>query len=139
MISPVLFSILLGLASAQQDAAPAVSPENMTQEDLMQLRDPFQMPVVITKQVTKKLAEIETIPLEQLKLVGVISGPDRVRAMVIGPGEKTFLVAEGIKIGIKGGVLKRITRNELKILEKVENPLGQLEDVWQSIPLVERR
>lgn len=115
------------------------SVETLSIEQLMQVRDPFQMPIVITKQNTKKVAELETIPIEQLNLVGVISGPDRVRAMLVGPGDKTFIVSQGMKIGIKGGVVRKITKREVKVLERAENPLGQLEDVWQSISLVEKK
>ncbi|MCM0605237.1 MAG: pilus assembly protein PilP [Xanthomonadaceae bacterium] len=113
--------------------------EAMTVEQLMQIRDPFQMPVVITKQATKKVAELETIPIEQLNLVGVISGPDKVRAMLVGPGDKTFIISQGIKVGIKGGVVKKITKKEVRVLERAENPLGQLEDVWQSISLGDKK
>lgn len=127
----VFLQLLMSVALAQ-------SVESMTPEQLAQVRDPFVMPAVITKQVTKKISDLETIPIEQLNLVGVISGPDKVRGMLVGPGDKTFIVSQGMKVGIKGGVVKNINRREIKVLERTENPLGQLEDVWQSIKLMEK-
>lgn len=138
----ILSIISVHAQSGVVPAAPAAAtqdPEKLSPEELALIRDPFQMPIVFTKQSTKQVSELETIPLEQFRLVGVISGPDRVRAMLIGPGDRTFLVNEGMKIGIKDGVVKKINRNEVKVLEKSENPLGQMESVLQSIPLEARK
>jgi len=102
-------------------------------DEMVNIRDPFKRPNVSHSAAT--LSPLESIPLENFKLLGVITGPERVRAMVANPEGKTFFVAEKMKIGTRSGVIRKITPEAVFVREKIVNVLGQEEDVETEIRL----
>jgi hypothetical protein len=94
----------------------------------LSIRDPFKAPEIQSADETPK-GPLERIPIDRFKLLGVITGPDRFRAMLQDPDGQTHLVSERMKIGNRQGVVKKITSKGLWIQEKVVNVLGQEEKV----------
>jgi hypothetical protein len=78
-------------------------------------------------------SDLELYTLDQLKLLAVMTGPKRLRAMVLAPNGKTYLVWENMKIGMRKGVVRRITPDAVHVREQVVNVLGQEENVDSDI------
>lgn len=96
--------------------------------DLKKFRDPFKAPDMqaVEEDTTSDLEKYSTA---EFRLVGVMSGPVRMRAIVAGPNGRTYTVAEKMRIGLREGVIKRITTKSIIVLEKIVNPLGETETV----------
>lgn len=107
--------------------APSASP-------FLTMRDPFKMPEIPLDQIVHK-TELETYPLESLKLVGVLTGPDRIKAMLQTADGKSYFVTEKMKLGLRGGVIFKITPEKIQVREKMSNILGQIETVDSEILL----
>lgn len=120
--------------------SPGISPVAETQseaplesaEELTKLRDPFQQIEIAGQRLVRK-TDLEQYPIESFKLVAVLAGLAKYRAMVQAPDGKTFVVIEGVKIGNKDGLVKKITENSVKVSEKVINVLGKEEEIYTEI------
>jgi Tfp pilus assembly protein PilP len=95
--------------------------------DFMKLRDPFKMPAKVAPQGTPK-SELELIPIESFKVIGVTTGPDRAKAMLQAQDGRTFFVTEKTKIGLSGGVIEKISSRSVQVKEKKMNAVGQEEE-----------
>lgn len=141
--------ILAWLLISAQTASAAKDPEVLTSdlpttaallggksifeipEDVLKLRDPFKRPkFVIESTITK--SELESVPLDKFKLVGVVTGPHQLRAMLATEQGKTFFVSEKMKIGMNQGTITKITPDEIQVTERTINVLGQ-EEVTESL------
>lgn len=116
------------------DAPPSAAVSDAAGMDLSNLRDPFRRPQLLDPHA-KPLSELEYFPTEQYRMVGVVTGPDRLRAMIVAPNGKTHFVAEKAKIGIRKGIVTRITANAIFVREKVLNTLGKEEIVNTELRL----
>lgn len=106
--------------------------------EMLNLRDPFKSPALQLAEGVPR-TELETIPIDQFKLLAVITGPERMRAMLASQGGKNFFVGVGTKIGVRRGSVRKITKNSIKIREKVVNILGQEEDLETEIKIAETK
>jgi len=97
-------------------------------EIFAKIRDPFKRPDIKVILGTPK-SDLELFPTEQFKMVGVISGPDHKRAMLLGPDGTNYLVSENTKIGTRKGVILKITTSLVQVRERVINILGEEEPV----------
>lgn len=104
-------------------------------EDLLKIRDPFKI-----KQkreiVSVAASPLESHPVESFQLVGVITGPSRLRAVLKDPDGKSHIVGQGVKIGLRNGTISRIGEDRIVVIEKMTNILGQIEKVETELPLV---
>jgi Tfp pilus assembly protein PilP len=100
-------------------------------EQLSNIRDPFRRPLYTSADRPK--TELETIPLDQFRLLGVVTGPKQVRAMLMGPNSKTYVVTEQTLIGTRNGQVTKIRPNSVLVKERVPNVMGQEEDVSVEI------
>jgi Tfp pilus assembly protein PilP len=115
--------------------APGARAEGTNfEEEMMKLRDPFKMPELAHGDT---VSELETIPLEKFKMVGVVTGPKHVKAMLIGPDGKIFYVGEKTHIGVRKGTIKKISSRAVFVEEKIVNILGQEEVMVTEIKLVD--
>jgi Tfp pilus assembly protein PilP len=55
--------------------------------------------------------------------------------MVLAPDKKTHYVTEGMRMGTRDGVIKRITTKTVVVREKVVNPLGEVEQFDTEISI----
>jgi hypothetical protein len=106
-----------------------------TSSDMLSLRDPFRRPNLDTQNERPK-SDLETFPADQLKMVGVLTGPKKFKAMIFAPNGKTYFVTLNTRVGLRNGVITRITENSVLIREKVVNLLGQQEDLETALQLV---
>ena len=96
-------------------------------DDLLKMRDPFRAPDKNEDGPAK--SELEQYSVESFKLVGVLTGLEHLRALVQAPDGKTFFVAEKTKIGLRGGMIRKILPESVKIRERNINVVGQVENV----------
>lgn len=107
-------------------AAPvSVPPSSISSVDYKKFRDPFKEPIISETQVFK--SDLEKFAVTDFKVTGVITGPIRMRAMLLAPDGKTHYVSEKMKIGLRDGVIVKITTKTVVVREKVVNPLGEVE------------
>lgn len=118
--------LTLGLAMFGGAIALAQQSANAITEEMLKIRDPFKRPE-IKRVYVAPASPLETFPIEQLKMVGVLTGPERLRAMVLGPDGKTYFVTEKMKVGNKGGLVRKITPDAVFVREKFLNLLGREE------------
>jgi hypothetical protein len=103
-------------------------------EEVANLRDPFRREVhEVEKEVHR--GDLEQYAVEELKLVGVTTGPSRARALLQAPNGTSYLGSINSKVGLKGGVILKITPNSVLVREKAVNVLGQEENVDTEIQL----
>ena len=93
------------------------------------------MPEWVDQKTDGPKSDLEKYATEEFKLLGVSTGPDRLRALIQAPNQKTYFVAEKTKIGIHKGVIKKITPEVVEVREKIINVLGQEETVSAEIRL----
>lgn len=115
-------------AQPMDDVLSLLPGDGQGSASALSIRDPFKAPEVRVSDEAPK-GPLELIAVDRFKLLGVITGPDRFRAMLQDPEGHTHLVSEKMKIGNRKGVVKKITSKGLWIQEKVVNVLGQEESV----------
>lgn len=134
MTAWLLLVLLTGSVSAEA-AVPTTTGGNPISEEVLRLRDPFKRPDLDTGKLIVR-TEIEKYPVDSFRMVAVLTGPTRMRAMVLAPDNKTYMVHAGMKIGVRQGVIKRITEDGIEVRERIVNVLGQEENLDIEIPLV---
>lgn len=110
------------------DPSPAASPLPASPAavvDYKKFRDPFKEPAV--SESPELRSDLERFPVTDFKVVAIITGPLRMRAMLVAPDGKTHYVSEKMKMGVRDGVIARITTKTVVVREKVVNPLGEVE------------
>lgn len=118
---------------------PAEPPISL--EASMSLRDPFRRPVLRAgdgKDEGGKVPELERYSVDEFKLVGVITGTRKNKAMLVTPDGKMHIVSESARIGLRHGVIKKIVPGKVDIEEKSVNILGEEEKSETTIELSEK-
>ena len=128
LIAVILAGFLAGAGSLANELPPA---------EYLKLRDPFRRPIGERGRQDVR-SELEQGAVSDFKLVGVLTGPVRLRAMVQAPSGKTFFVSKNMKIGQRDGRIRRITVDSIVVREKVVNILGQEESVDSELFLNEK-
>ena len=120
-----------GPSSVTEATAPSVPSSTNLSIDKgrikLKLRDPFRMSERALSNMADVKSELELFNLEELKLIGILSGAGFSKGMVLGPDKKTYIVTPQTKIGTNGGVIRKITANRLIIQEKKMNLAGEVD------------
>jgi type IV pilus assembly protein PilP len=91
-------------------------------------RDPFRPYWVdqaledADKQETRTLSDLERLELDQLKLVGIVSGTSTPTAMFEDPDGRGHVVHVGTAMGKHGGRVSKIKKDEVVIMEEFRDP-----------------
>lgn len=135
MLSRALLALtLLFVGSAvfaqEQPSVSALLP----MEELLKLRDPFKkLPGIFQRGLKRAKTDLELYPIEDFKMIGMVSGPTRPKAMILAPNGKTYFISPNDRIGVQEGKVTRITSEEVQVQERVVNLLGQEERVMARI------
>jgi len=132
-----LFWFLPSYAGVPTAIDPPTSPSRTPQDALdekLNLRDPFKIPAIFTIDTTPK-SELEMLETDKFKLVGVITGPDQVKAIIQSPSGRNHIVTEKMAIGPHGGKIAKITPDWIQIREKQLNVVGHEQSVMSYIHL----
>ncbi|MGK5084963.1 pilus assembly protein PilP [Bdellovibrionota bacterium FG-1] len=127
------WSLALLLVSGIMAGAQVASTAEVPPADMMNMRDPFKRPTIKAEVIHR--TPLEMYPLDQIKMLGVVTGPNKMRAMMGTPDGKTHFVAERAKVGVRQGVIMKITADLIRVREKIINVLGQEENVDTDILL----
>ncbi len=112
-------------------AGPAHALE--TEKDKLQIyspigkRDPFKPPATTTtgKEILS-LNPLERFAVEQFQLRAILKGMGKNRAMIEDPEGRSYIIAEGDRIGKERATVSKILTNEIIVTEKTFNYLGNL-------------
>jgi type IV pilus assembly protein PilP len=115
--------------SGQPNAVPeVVPPPPYIPYNPLGKRDPFIAFLKVRKKVTRpdlaSLPPLQRVELGELHFVGVIWSPGVTRALVEDSEGKGYTVKVGTKIGQGGGVVTRITEQEIFIREDFRDYTG---------------
>lgn len=161
LVSVTVFSIHPAMAQDGQQGDPA-APNFLTRERL-QIRDPFKREMPKKQRLLKKdqfgstnysnVLTLEGIPLERIRVVGVILGKTRSALARIagdsGPapsvmggegGEEmpeVITIKEGMPLGVNGGEVRAILPGGIVVVEKIRNVYDQDEYLETIIPISE--
>jgi len=130
-IRVLLFCLILGPVARAEVTTPGPS----VADDIMKLRDPFHAPDGIAAKADVVANDLERFSIGEFKLLGVITGPSRVRALVQCPNGKTYFVSEKMRIGNHKGIVRKILSDVIQVRERVPNALGQDESIDGEIRL----
>ena len=111
-------------AGAESDSKVARATERY---DPAQHRDPFEPPTVRAENAESPRTPLERYEVGQLKLVGVVWGPESSRAMVEDSAGLGYIVFQGTPIGSNGGFVRDIEPTRVLIEESSTNFYGETE------------
>ncbi len=122
-------------AEAPTQAAPnGLNTEPLSIEDSLTLRDPFKKPAKFADPGSDmSIPELERYALDQIKIVGIVTGPKKAKALITTPSNKMFIVQENDKIGVYKGVIRKIKEKSILVREKIVNLVGQEENTDNEI------
>jgi Tfp pilus assembly protein PilP len=112
-----LAMVTLFFISAQIAWGEGALDSMLTAETAMSLRDPFQVPTLVSQLKDTPRAELELAQLKDIKLNGVITGPKKTRALLSVPSGKTFFVSIGDRVGTRSGRITRIRTDAVTVIE----------------------
>lgn len=147
--------LLMMLFSVGALAAPEKSLQNFFGDKTkidnpFNLRDPFKAPTVKGEAKKDKRGfyvsgkgqysnisdtALDQIPIQQLKVVGVLIGKERRALVNTGEKNKIIILKEGQKIGPEAAELKAILPGGIVLVEKIVNVYGEEEYLETVIPI----
>ncbi len=122
------------LPQSQSKNDEAVKEKKLVLVELLKARDPFKRVESALKREMRK-AVLESYSLDAFTLVAILTGPVRMRAMVLAPDGKTYFIAEKMRMGTRGGVVRKITQDSVWVREKTMNVLGEEENADTEVLL----
>ena len=128
----LVFSVLL-IFTAFIRTCPVAQAADVPASEMLNLRDPFRRPEIKIENVQRN--PLENFPIDQIKIMGIVTGPHHMRAMVGTPDGKTLFISENTKMGQHQGVVTKITADLIRVREKIVNVLGQEESLETDILL----
>lgn len=126
MISSTIIAVLLSVSVVAAAETPA--------HEFAKMRDPFKQPE-IARLTQEPKTPLELHPVDQIRMVGIITGPKKMRAMLVTPDGQSHLVTEKAKIGTRRGVVARVNFDSVLVREKIVNVIGEEEDLDTVIRL----
>lgn len=127
--------VALALAGASASAQDAGESPMATARELLKLRDPFRIPNGLKKQAAENVPDLERFPVHDFKVLGIMTGPKNLRAMLRGPNGNTYFVTKDDRIGTREGVIQEITNEEVRVQEQIVNVLGEKEAIMTVLAL----
>ncbi len=118
----IVASILTGSVSSVVYGQAPVSYKEFVPYKPKLRRDPFVSPIEITKKKIQKIKKrilnpLESYDLEEIRLIGIVFNGKEYLASVVLPDGKGFTVKKGMRIGINGGRILKITENSILVRE----------------------
>jgi Tfp pilus assembly protein PilP len=111
--------------------------ERVSLQSLKNLRDPFKRLGLenIDSREEKPKSELETVPVSDFKMVGVLTGPYKTRALVRSPNGNVYTVSDGTRIGVQNGYVRKVLRDRIIVNEIMQDVLGEKELVTSELKL----
>jgi Tfp pilus assembly protein PilP len=103
-----------------------------TEDTIKSLRDPFMVPQMLQAKKELPKSDLEIFALKEFHLNGVITGPNKLRAIVSAPNGKTYFVAVGDRIGLREGRITAIQPDLIKVVEyEVDDRGKKIPDIFE--------
>jgi hypothetical protein len=119
---------------ASHPGRPVVVLEPISVEESLKMRDPFRKPAKFAAPGNDlALPDLERYGTDQIKIVGIITGPKKPKALVVTPNNKMFIVSENDRMGIHKGVVTKIGEKSIVVRERIVNLVGQEENTDTEI------
>jgi len=128
-----------GIVGAEEIPADMLSTGSAAEIDVSKaseaakLRNPFYR--ITAFQASEEISDLLKYPADQFKLVGVMTGPKELKALIVDPNGKTHFVTEQTRIGVRNGVIRKILAEKIEVLETFKNVLGERESVVVEIEM----
>lgn len=129
----------LKLEPAVKEEEEAEAAPELTAGEIRDMRNPFQTFIVKKTPIgpTRIKGPLECCELTLFKVLGVVSGTDNPRALVLAPDGKKYSVKTGDRIGIKEGRIIAIEGRNIIVKELTRDDEGAVvttENVELSLP-----
>ncbi|WP_333654250.1 pilus assembly protein PilP [Dissulfurispira sp.] len=143
LILSVLVVVFWGIVIAHALPQKQMSPEAAKKEDVTKKsletktgvgveytagarRDPFMPLVVKAEAKPKGLIPIESYEVSEFKLIAILWDKTKYYAVITLPDGKSYTIREGVKLGLHGGKVYKITKDSVIIREHVRDYRGAL-------------
>jgi type IV pilus assembly protein PilP len=87
-------------------------------------RDPFMPLVVKAEAKPKGLIPIESYEVSEFKLIAILWDKTKYYAVITLPDGKSYIIREGVKLGLHGGKVFKITKDSVIVREQVRDYKG---------------
>lgn len=156
MLVSVLFTILTVKAQDKSNLPEFFQRTRTTISNPFEMRDPFKRKALklkssstkdykLDKTIFSNLPTLDGVPLDQIKITGVILGDQRRAIARIGeaggtgkdvdPNAPTFVIKEGMKMGFNQAEVKAILPGGIVLVEKIKNVYDQEEYIETIMPV----
>jgi len=104
-------------------------------------RDPFVSIIALEKKkketlvARKRKNPLENVDVTDFKLLGIIYDGKEYYASVVLPDNKAYTLKKGMKVGLYGGMVYKITPSGIVIKEEVTDFLGKLKPKYTELKL----
>jgi len=133
-------------SSVQKTISTARTPGPI---DFSTKKDPFK-PAVTAPLPTDKKAElparkagdllpIQSYETEKFKVVGIITGINENRALMIDPAGKAYVVRRGMAVGNSDGIVAKVNPNSVEIVEKFRDDDGHVRKRTVKLTLTRKK
>jgi len=161
-ILSLLFYLPITLGAQEQNKKDNRKTPSFLTRERLQIRDPFKRELPKKQRILKKdrfgstnysnVANLEGIPLDRIRIVGVILGNERsalarisTEASARAGGEpvtdeenpEVITIKEGMALGLNGGEVRAILPGGIVVVEKIRNVYDQDEYLETIIPISE--
>lgn len=132
-VAPQASAQTQGQVTTGEQPATATGAVEIT-ESYLNVRDPFSRPAALNAKTVFR-SELERYPADAYRFVGILTGPTRLKAMIVDPDGKTHFVSEKVRLGNRGGVIASIGQDTIRVREKSVNLVGQEESTYTELHL----
>ncbi|MFL5815428.1 MAG: pilus assembly protein PilP [Bdellovibrionia bacterium] len=147
-VSGLVFSSVGSLSAWAEDISVApVRPsgsdrpvERISVQTLRTMRDPFKRLGMDLPDAheDKAKSELESLPVSEFKMVGVLTGPYKTRALVRSPAGNVYTVSDGTRIGSQNGYVRKVLQDRIIVNEVLQDVLGERELVTSELKLTSK-
>jgi len=90
-------------------------------------RDPFLSLVTKTKpEIVKGASPYESYSVQEIILIAIAWDDQKYYAMITLPDKKSYTITEGMKLGLHGGKVEKITKDRMLIREYIKDYRGDI-------------
>lgn len=148
----ILFSLIISISVHAQESGKRqykfFKKQKTYIKNPFELRDPFRRPIKTQGKKRKKrfggfvdgnvfsnLPSIDGVPLEQIRIVGVLLGKQRRAMAKVSGSDEIYMLKEGMLLGVDRAEIKAILPGGLVLAEKIRNVYDQDEYLETIIPI----
>jgi Tfp pilus assembly protein PilP len=137
MVLALFFGSLNAFAQAPNGGSAVAALLN--EEVIVGLRNPFRPSDSVQKVMKIQKSDLESFPVSNMVLNGVIAGLKKSKAMITLPNSKTVFVKVGDKIGTRDGRIVEINSDGVRVVEYDRDEDGKLVQEYYQISIANNK